>query len=76
MTYIDTNHPFYRPLWVRLLIVAACTVWATIEFYYNQPFWGTIVGGIAIYGAYTLLYAYKPPVEEPAKVDEQSSSET
>ncbi len=60
MVIIDTNHPIYRPLWVRLLIVGFTTVWAGVEFYNNQPFWGTIVGGVAAYSAYMLLLTFKP----------------
>jgi hypothetical protein len=78
MQLIDTNHPIYRPLWVRLLIVISCTVWSLIEFFITQEaFWGTIVGGVAAYSAYMLLFTFKPapPVEQRpdvAKDDEAS----
>ena len=65
MQIIDTNHPLYRPLWVRLLIVGFCAAWAVVEFINNEPFWATIVGGIAVYSAYVLLLTYKPPVPKP-----------
>ncbi|WP_313613085.1 hypothetical protein [Agrobacterium sp.] len=61
MQLIDTNHPIYRPLWVRLLIVVSCTAWSLIEFFITQDaFWGTIVGGVAAYSAYMLLFTFKP----------------
>ena len=31
MQLIDPNHPVYKPLWVRVLIVAICFGWAIIE---------------------------------------------
>ena len=79
MLIIDTNHPFYRPLWVRLLIVGLCSVWAVVEFVNNEPFWGTVVGGVAIYSAYVLLLTFKPkapePVSaEPAKQDDDTTA--
>lgn len=60
MLNIDTSHPLYRPLWVRLLIVGFCAAWAVIEFVNREFFWGTIVGGIAAYAAYELLVKFKP----------------
>lgn len=60
MLNIDTSHPLYRPLWVRLLIVGFCAAWAVIEFVNREFFWGTIVGGIGAYAAYELLLKFKP----------------
>lgn len=65
MLLIDTNHPMYRPLWVRLLIVGACAGWAVLEFLNNEPFWMTVVGGIALYSAYVLLLTFKPSDPKP-----------
>jgi len=74
MLLIDTNHPMYRPLWVRLLIVGVCAGWAVLEFVNNEPFWMTVVGGIALYAAYVLLFTFKPAEpkpDEPAVRSEQ-----
>lgn len=70
MFFIDTSHPMYRPLWVRLLIVGFCAGWTVVEFVNNQIFWATVVGGIAVYSAYVLLIAFKPA---PEKVEETAS---
>lgn len=72
MMIIDTKHPFYRPLWVRLLIVGFCALWTGVEFYNHEPFWGTVVGGIAVYAAYALLITFKPSVDGEAKEDTQA----
>lgn len=69
MLNIDTSHPIYRPLWARLLIVGFTTAWAVIEFINHEIFWATVVGGIAAYSAYVLLYAFKPA---PDKVEEKA----
>lgn len=63
MLNIDTSHPIYRPLWVRLLIVGFTSVWAIIEFINQEIFWATVVGGIAAYSAYALLFTFKPAPE-------------
>ncbi len=76
MFLIDTSHPMYRPLWVRLLIVGFCAAWTVVEFINHQIFWATVVGGIAVYSAYVLLIAFKPgpakdtPAAPPAQRDE------
>lgn len=70
MLNIDTSHPLYRPLWVRLLIVGFCAAWAVIEFVNREFFWGTIVGGIGAYAAYELLLKFKPANNTAAPKDD------
>ncbi|MGK9051963.1 DUF3329 domain-containing protein [Neorhizobium sp. CSC1952] len=67
---IDPNHPFYEPLWRRLLIPVVCAVWAVFELYAGEPIWAIIVGAMGIYATYKLfMEKRKPPVSKPA--DEQ-----
>lgn len=65
MQLIDPSHPFYRPLWIRLLVVGSCAAWTGVEAYARQPFWAVITGAAALYSAYMLLFAYKPAPEAP-----------
>lgn len=62
----DNQHPFFRPLWRRLVVVAICVAWSAIEFAMGTPFWGTLAGGMAIYGVWVFLINYKP-VDETAQ---------
>ncbi|NTF08202.1 hypothetical protein G6L37_18700 [Agrobacterium rubi] len=71
MLFIDTNHPIYQPLWVRLLIVGLCAGWAIIEFINHEIFWATLIGGIAAYSAYVLLITFKPA---PVKTEESAAT--
>jgi hypothetical protein len=67
MQLIDPNHPFYRPLWIRIAIVAVCLGWAIVEASTREPFWAIIVGALGIYAAYKLLLTFSPqPLEEPS----------
>ncbi|MDI7860755.1 hypothetical protein MRS76_02200 [Rhizobiaceae bacterium n13] len=68
MQLIDPNHPFYRPLWVRVAIVAVCAGWTLVEIYAGEPFWAMLVGAVAVYSAYALLLTFKPAPPEPEKV--------
>ena len=58
---IDVKQPFYEPLWRRVLICAAAALWALMEIWHRQPFWGVIAGAVALYCVYVLFLTYKPP---------------
>jgi hypothetical protein len=59
----DAEHPFFRPLWRRIAIVAFCAVWAAWEYANGQAMWATIAGGMALYGGWVFLLTYKAPAE-------------
>ncbi|TCM79241.1 hypothetical protein [Rhizobium sp. BK068] len=60
MQLIDPQHPAYRPLWVRILIVAVCFGWALVEIITGDPFWAVLSGGAGVYAVYMLFWTYKP----------------
>ena len=61
----DSNHPWFRPLWRRVAVVAVCFAWAIVEFATGTPFWGVIALGFAGYGIWQFFIAYDAP--EPAQ---------
>ena len=63
----DNEHPFFRPLWRRILIVAVCVAWSIFEFVNGATFWGVIALGFAAYGVWQFFLNYRPPAEEPPK---------
>ncbi|ENN88042.1 hypothetical protein RHSP_51204 [Rhizobium freirei PRF 81] len=60
MQLIDPSHPIYKPLWVRILIVAVCFGWAAVETLGAQPFWAMLSGALGAYSAWMLLLNFKP----------------
>ncbi|NLS15475.1 hypothetical protein HGP16_02750 [Rhizobium sp. P40RR-XXII] len=60
MQLIDPSHPLYKPLWVRILIVAVCFGWAAVETFGSQPFWAMLSGALGVYSAWMLLLNFKP----------------
>ncbi|MCT7373805.1 DUF3329 domain-containing protein [Chelativorans salis] len=60
MQLFDADHPFFRPLWRRVAIVAVCLGWAAFEFASASPFWGALFGGVGVYCAWALLINYRP----------------
>jgi hypothetical protein len=55
---------FFRPLWRRVAIVAVCAGWAVLEWTHGDETWTMIALAATAYGAWSLLYAYKPPHDE------------
>lgn len=55
MALIDPDHPFYRSLWVRIVIVAVCLGWAILEFSMGSPFWGVLFGGAGLFAGYVFF---------------------
>ncbi|HEV7320010.1 MAG TPA: hypothetical protein VGO04_15545 [Ensifer sp.] len=67
--FIDPDHPFYRPLWIRLLIVIFCAVWTAVEFWHEQPMWGMIFLAVTAYTSAALLVFYKPSDKDAEKLE-------
>lgn len=57
MKFIDRNHPFFRPLWRRIAVVAVCLGWAVIEFATLSPFWGVLFAAAGLWAAYEFFLA-------------------
>lgn len=68
---IDPNHPFYEPLWRRILIPGVCFVWAVVELLTGSVTWAAISGALGVFAAYKLLVEWRPrPPAVPASRDE------
>jgi hypothetical protein len=57
--FLDTDHPFFRPLWVRVGIVAVCLGWGLFEFATGSPFWAVIFLGLGAYAAWGFFVAFE-----------------
>ncbi|MBB5534368.1 hypothetical protein JNB71_05790 [Rhizobium herbae] len=70
--FIDPDHPFYRPLWVRLLIVGFCAAWTAFEFWHGENTWGMIFLAVTAYTGCVLIIFFKPKtaVVEETKTDD------
>ncbi len=56
----DLDHPFFRPLWIRLLIVIVALGWALLEFASGAPFWGVLFAAIGVFAAYRFFVTFNP----------------
>ncbi|SHM25392.1 hypothetical protein [Roseibium suaedae] len=64
MARSNTYHPFFRPLWRRVALVAVCAGWAGFEAYMGNGTWAMIVAGISAYAAWAYLIDWKEPDQE------------
>jgi hypothetical protein len=72
MSLFDTSHEFYRPLGVRIAIVAVTAAWAAFEFFYAQEgFWSVVAAAICAFSFWSFIVTYKeaPPKPEPKSGD-------
>jgi hypothetical protein len=63
---IEPGHPFYKPLWRRITIVAVCALWLIFEVFVSKSsFWIMIAGALLVYTGWTLLFAWKDEAPKP-----------
>ncbi len=58
MKLLDPAHPFFAPLWRRVVIVAVTFAWAVVEALTGGPLWAVLFGAVGVYCAYQLLIAF------------------
>ena len=58
---VDPNHPFFRPLWVRILCVVLTLGWALFELSTGSVFWAILFGAAGIYLFVALFVIRKDP---------------
>ena len=61
MSLLDVRTPFFRPLWRRIAVTAACIAWAAVEFATGAVFWATLFGAASIYLAWQFFVDFRPP---------------
>ena len=56
----DFDNPFYRPLWRRAVLVAACMGWGGAELATNSPGFAILFLALGGYAAYRLFVTFDP----------------
>ena len=64
----DSSHPFFRPLWRRIAVLAVCFGWSAFEWANGETFWCILTLGMGAYGIWVLIINYDagPSDNEPA----------
>ncbi len=65
----DIGHPFYRPLWRRVVLVGVTGLWASYEnFVVKDPMWMVLTAGVFVYAAWVFLIKWTDPEDKPAEI--------
>ena len=56
----DLDHPVFKPLWLRVIIVAVAIGWASFELVSGSPFWAILFGALGTYAAYKFFIDFNP----------------
>jgi hypothetical protein len=67
MNFLGLRHPFFRPLWRRLLTVALVLGWALFELSGGHLLWAGLFGGLGILAAVEFFLLYDPANYEDSK---------
>lgn len=54
----DMNHPWFKPLWRRVLVIAICAGVALWDLSNGEYVWALIFGGLGGYGIYVFFIAW------------------
>ena len=66
----EQSHPFYRPLWRRVVIVAVIAVWLGIEIYRDEGgLWLLIAAGAVAYAVFTFFITWPKTLDSGDKAD-------
>jgi hypothetical protein len=69
MKFLDPHHPFFKPLWRRILSVLLPTAWGGVELYNGSTGWAVLFLGAGAYAAYELLIMYDRTMAKAAAED-------
>lgn len=58
---LDLRHPFLRPMWRRVVMVAFLAVWTGIEILGGNPYWAMLAGGIGVYAIWVFFFSFEAP---------------
>ena len=56
----EAENPFYRPLWVRIVLTTVLILWCLVEWMNGQTFWGVLVGAASLWAIWTFFITYRP----------------
>jgi len=60
------RHPFFRPLWRRITLIAVLAGWTVVEATAGNPVWALLMAGIGIYSSYVFFIDFILPDDEKA----------
>jgi uncharacterized membrane protein (UPF0136 family) len=60
MKFIDPTHPFYKPLWRRIVLIGVLAGWSALEILVTrEPMWMTIAVALLVISTWVFLITWK-----------------
>ena len=66
----DLQVAFFKPLWIRLAVVAVCLGWAAVEFWTGSTGWALMFGGVGLWSAYEFFVVFNPKDDDKIAKDD------
>jgi hypothetical protein len=64
----ENQHPFYKPLWRRVAIVAVVVAWLGFELWQGSDgIWVAIAAAMLVYAVYTFFVSWPRDDQKPDK---------
>ena len=60
MKLLDTDNPFFRPLWLRVAIVLITAAWGVFELYLGEVVWSLIFWAFCALSIYGFFIDFDP----------------
>jgi len=60
MRFLDLHHPWFIPLWRRVLVTAFCAAWTLVELVSGGPFWVILFAALTVVCGYQFFIAFTP----------------
>jgi hypothetical protein len=60
----DADHPWFRPLWTRILVTLVCAAWAALEWWSGPSMWAWIASGMTLYAVWLFLLPRRGTVDD------------
>jgi hypothetical protein len=61
MRFLDPAHPFFRPVWVRVVVVGVALLWAVVELIFGSPGWAMLFAAAGLYALWVFVNHARDP---------------
>ncbi|MEO9862445.1 MAG: hypothetical protein ABJO29_02175 [Yoonia sp.] len=72
MKLFDLAHPFFKPVWVRVVVVIVCFVWGLVEIAGGNTFWAIFFIGLSVICGQRFATIDYAAIADPAKEPRQN----
>ena len=64
---LELRHPFFHPLWRRIVLIAVLAGWMVVEATAGNAVWALLMAGIGVYSTYVFFFDFVLPDDVEAQ---------